>query len=191
MLSGAISLMGRSVILEFKGAYFQPTHGDFKAIYHKGGGFFGPELTVQLCKERRWYAFAAFDYFQKKGRSVGLCSPTKVELIPIDVGLKYFAPVRCDCVDLYVGLGLEAVNVRTRDCSPYVLQSLSKWGVGGIAKVGVYWYLPHNFVIDLFVDYSFVKTMKNRCCFSPRCGVQLVRANVSGVIAGIGLGYRF
>lgn len=184
------SLGARDVILEFKGAYFLPTDCTFKSIYHHGSALFGPELTVQLCEERPWYAFVSVDYFQKKGKSVGLCTPTKVELIPFAFGLKYFFPVCCDEVNFYLGLGFQAIDVRTKNCSTSVVQSLSQWGFGGIAKGGVYWFLPRNFVLDFFVDYSFVKTHPSNC-WCPNPGVAITRANVSGAIFGIGLGYNF
>jgi hypothetical protein len=183
----ACPLMGRNVLLEFKGAYFLPTSCDFKNIYRHGGALFGPELTVQLCECKDWYVFTSFDYFQKKGHSVGLCDPTTVTLIPVALGLKYFLPAFDDRVDFYGGLGFEAVNVRTKSCSDNVITKLSQWGFGGIAKVGAYYYLPHCFVIDFFIDYSFVRVGSNDC----NCGVQSVKANIGGAIFGVGIGYNF
>ncbi|MDR3550863.1 MAG: OmpW family outer membrane protein [Candidatus Babeliales bacterium] len=180
-------LAGRDLILEFKAAYFLPTDSDFKHIFHKGGALYGPELTVQLCSDENWYAFASFDYFQKKGNSVGLCDETSVKLIPLAFGLKYFMPA-ADSFDFYAGLGFQAMNARTKNCSDFVESKLSQWGFGGIAKAGAYYYLSHNFLIDIFVDYSFVKVGKNDCdCTS----VQSVKANVSGAIFGAALGYKF
>jgi len=184
-----VPVVAREVILEFKGAYFLPTDCTFKTIYPKGGALFGPELTVQLCNDRNWSAFASFDYFKTAGCSIGLCDATTVKLIPLALGLKYFVPVH-GCVDLYAGLGFEAINVRTINCSNFVVSPLSQWGFGGIAKVGAYYYLPHNFLIDIFIDYSFVNVGSNSCdC--PSIGVQSVKANVSGAIFGIALGYNF
>jgi hypothetical protein len=45
-----------------------------------------------------------------------------------------------------------------------------------------------DFVLDLFVDYSFVK-VNPFCCDLPN--VQPRKADLSGVIIGAGLGYRF
>lgn len=185
-----VPLMGRQTILEFKGAYFLPTHSPFKKIY-KGCALYGPELTVQICEDNDWYAFASVDYFRKKGHSLGLCNPTTVKLIPVAFGLKYFVPAYDDCIDLYAGLGFQAVNVRTKNCSPFVIQKESQWGIGGIAKIGAYYYLPCNFVLDIFVDYSFVRVGSNDCDCPISPFVQSVKANVSGAIFGLGLGYTF
>jgi outer membrane protein W len=181
-----IPICARDVILEFKAAYFLPTDSVFKQIYHNGSALCGPEVTFQLCNNKNWYGFASIDYFQKKGHSIGLCDFTKVSLLPFGVGLKYFVPILCDRADFYIGLGFQPVYVRTENCVECVSVKQSRWGFGGIGKVGTYWYLPRNFVIDLFVDYSFVKVgCKNSCQLTPR------KADVSGAIFGIGLGYRF
>jgi len=184
-------LFSRDVILEFKGAYFLPTHCDFRHIYHDGSGLYGAELTAQLCNNKYWYGFASIDYFRKKGHSLGLCSPTKVSLLPLAFGLKYFVPMLCECADFYLGLGFQPVHVSTTNCSKFVIEKQSRWGLGGIAKTGVYYYLPRNFLVDFFVDYSFVKVdCKNKC--HPRTGPVILRkANVSGAAFGVGVGYRF
>jgi opacity protein-like surface antigen len=184
------SILGRDVIIEFKGAYFLATGHNFKEIY-RDGALYGPELTVQLSDNNtcwsNFYGFASIDFLQKKGKSIGLCNPTKVRLIPLGFGLKYFYPLCSERVDLYVGLGFQPVHVQTKNDSPYVIENLSKWGFGGIAKAGAYIDLTCNFVLDLFINYSFVKTSKP--C-TPDTVVPLA-ANVSGVIFGGGLGYRF
>lgn len=184
-------LCARDVILEFKAAYFLPTDSVFKHIYHNGSALWGPELTVQLCENKNWYGFASIDYFQKHGRSLGLCDATKVSLLPLGVGLKYFVPVWCDRADFYLGLGFQPVYVRTKNCAELVSTKQSRWGFGGIAKAGTYWYLPCNFVIDLFVDYSFVKVGCKNSCTSSAGTVTSRKANVSGAIFGGGIGYRF
>lgn len=184
-----IPLCARDVILEFKAAYFLPTSSVFKQIYRHGGVLYGPELTVQLCDNKNWYGFASVDYFQKKGHSLGLSDATKVSLLPLGIGLKYFAPIVCDCADFYLGLGFQPVHVHTKNCSGSVVTKQSRWGFGGIAKAGAYWHLPHNFVLDFFIDYSFVKVGCKKSCQSSTTISR--KADVSGAIFGIGLGYCF
>lgn len=183
-----LPLVGRNIILEFKGAYFLSTDSMFKKIYGKGSALYGPELTVQLCENKNLCLFASVDYLQKEGHSLGLCNRTKIKMIPVALGLKYVEPV-FNHTDLYVGLGVEAVNVRTKNCSDFVIFEQSQWGIGGIAKAGAYYYLPCNFLLDFFIDYSFVKVGSNDCGCVP--GLQLAKANLSGAIFGIGLGYNF
>ena len=191
VLSAAfMELAAREIILEFKGAYYRATHCPFKQIFHKGGALFGPELTVQLSTCHNWYGFASVDYLSKKGTSIGLCNETKVHLVPLAFGLKYFMPIFFH--DFYVGLGFQPTHVKTFDCSPYVARHTSQWCFGGIAKFGTYIDLPcTHWVLDLFVDYSFVKTRCPKICLPSTGPVVPIKTNISGVIFGAGIGYCF
>lgn len=182
-------LVAWDIILEFKGAYFRSTDCRFKQIYNKGGALYGPEVTFQLCECKPWYGFASIDYLAKRGRSIGLCSSTKVRMLPLALGVKYLKPVRC--AELYAGLGFQAVNLRTSNCSPDVAIMTSKWGYGGIAKFGAYFDLCRDFVLDVFVDYSFVGVGKPQLCQPLFGSIFPLRANLNGVIFGVGFGYRF
>ncbi len=182
------TITAHDVLLEFKAAYFLPTNSCFKKIYPHGGALYGPEITFQFSEQHEnWYGFASVDYFSKKGHSIGLGTPTEVKLIPLAFGLKYFVPF---CYgDVYVGLGFEPVHVKTINCSPFVSPYTSQWAFGGIAKIGTYIDLPCNFILDLFIDYSFAKTHCNNTCQTLTVGSQ--EANVNGALFGAGLGYRF
>lgn len=180
-----LSIFSRDILVEFKGAGFVPTDCTVRDIYGHGAALFGPEATVQLCHNKRWYGFANIDFLTKRGHSIGLCEPTRMQLVPLAFGIKYFTPF---CYgDFYLGLGFQAANLITINCSNFVAQNTSKWGFGGIAKLGAYIDLPRCFFIDLFIDYSFVKIKCDRCSDS----VVLPKVNLSGVILGAGLGYRF
>jgi len=180
----------RDIILELKGAAFLSTSSHFRDIYHKAGGLGEVEVTFRLPCYTHWYGFASVGYTSENGRSIGFCSPTKVKLVPLAFGLKYVAPVCWG--DVYAGLGFQPVHVRTVNCSPYVAACTSQWGFGGVTKLGTFIDLPCNFLLDLFFDYSFVKTgcKKIRCKHTTGPVVPL-KANASGAILGIGLGYRF
>jgi hypothetical protein len=181
----------RDILVEFKGAYFKPTGKRFKHIY-KGGALYGPELTVQLseCSDH-WYGFLSVDYYSKKGYSIGLHNPTKVSLLPIGIGIKYFVP-SCwwNNTDFYVGLGFQPIRVHTHDFSPFVIPKITKWAFGGIAKAGAYINFSCNFFLDLFIDYSFARASSKQALALTGPVVPL-RSSVSGVIFGAGLGYRF
>jgi outer membrane protein W len=184
------ALQTRDFILEFKGAGFFPTDDCFKAIYGKSGALFGPEFTFQLCDNSCWYGFASIDFFKQCGKSIGLENPTEVRMVPLAVGLKYLFPFFCG--DFYLGLGFQPVRVKTINNSDFVASCTSQWGFGGIAKFGTYIDLRCNWVLDLFVDYSFVK-LDCFCNYCPNTTSTVVpiKADVSGAIVGVGLGYRF
>lgn len=185
-----VQILSRDVILEFKGAYFHGTSSRFKKIY-SGGALFGPELTVQFCDCSNWYGFLSVDYLSKNGHSIGLQSPTRVTLLPIGIGVKYFTQFTCwECADFYIGLGFQPLRVHTHDKSGFVIPKLTKWGMGGIVKTGAYIDLSGNFLLDIFVDYSFAR-VKNHETQAPTGPVIPLNASVNGVIFGAGLGYRF
>lgn len=185
-LCSPLLLAHNDVLLEFKGSAFLPISSCFKAIYGSAGALYGPELTVQLGDDNPLYAFASVEYFAKDGNSMGCCDATTAQIVPICFGLKYFFPFCAG--DFYVGIGLQAAHLKTTNCSPFVRYETSKWGVGGITKLGVFINLPYRLALDLFFDYSFVNVdCEPTCC--P--GVLARKANIGGAILGAGLAYRF
>jgi hypothetical protein len=172
------------VIIEGKGNAFITTNDTFNAIYGRATGGGGFEVTGGHWKNI--YGFMSVDAFHNSGNTQCFCTPTKVTFVEIGFGLKYFVPFRVG--DFYIGLGALPVWLQTKDCSPYVIQKQSNWGVGGIAKLGVYFDLPRSFVIDLFANYSFAK-VKGECC--PSIGTVPNVAHLNGMIFGAGIGYRF
>ena len=179
-------LHGRDAILEFKGAGFFPTNRIYKNIYGNGGTY-GLEGTLNLFCQNI-YGFASINFLQERGLSLCLRNDTKVNLIELGIGLKYLIPF---CYgDFYVGLGLQPVRVQTKDYSPFVRYKNTKWGCGGVAKLGAFFNVPCNFVVDVFIDYSFVKA-KFKCAQAPAGFVEPRKASLDAAIVGVGLGYRF
>lgn len=191
MLLGCGFVHARDVIFEFKTAYFRPTNNYFKQIYGNSGALFGPELSVQICDNNsNWYGFFSIDYLAKKGHSIGLCNKTRVSLLPIAIGVKYFTPSYCQKFDFYLGGGLQPTRVHTNDCSPYVPEKQTEWALGGIFKAGAYIPVYQCFMLDLFIGYSLVRV---GCKDSGCSGLFTIplKANVSGLLIGAGFGYRF
>ena len=179
-----ITVHAHDILLEVKAAYFLGTDRTFKNIYNNGGGIYGAELTGKMYNNL--YGFVSTDFLSKSGCTCNFNTQTQINIANIGLGLKYFVPF---CYgDFYLGLGILPTHVSTFDASPYVPFKSSKWGCGGIAKVGVYFDLPHNFLLDIFFDYSFVKIPFN-CCSALY--TQPHKADVSGCWFGAGFGYRF
>lgn len=179
--------LDRNVLVELKGAYVLPAAHTFRDIYHNAGSF-SAEVTGQLKNHRGcpWFGFASVGVIPLKGKSVGFCTETHATIVPLAAGLKYFFDYNPG--DLYVGLGVLGAHLKTKDDSSYVISPRSKWGVGGVAKIGFIFDLPRSLFIDLFSDYAFVKV---KFPHKFECGVQSHKANISHWSLGLGLGYRF
>lgn len=174
---------GTNVLLEAQAAYYRPTNHQFRDIY-SGSGIYGVELSVQSWKGL--YPWISGSAFTKSGHSLGLHNRTHITFVPIGVGLKYLWKV--NFVDLYLGAGALPTYLHIHNHSHCGLEKTSKWGCGGIAKVGVIFNLPKAFFIDTFVNYSYIKISNHRTSngyISPHS------ANLSGFSFGGGIGYRF
>lgn len=196
---------GKDVFLEFKGGAFIPTGCDFRSIYGSATFFVSPEFSWQVVDHANWYIFASAGYSEKEGSSKGLCTPTKVRLVPLAIGVKYFFQDLhadfCKNHKLYLGLGFQPVLLQTNNCSEFVEKTTSQWGFGGVAKLGYLLDLRKNFFLDFFADYSFVNVgCKKPCNSSNDCDsvcstnngyVTPLKANISGAILGMGIGYSF
>jgi len=187
VIFGSAQLVARDVIVEFKGAYFLPTNCMFKQAYHKGGVLWGPELTVQLCNKKNWYGFASVDYIKKDGRCLSVADSNTLRLVPLGLGVKYVKSVR-DWLEWYLGLGFQPEYVSIKSRRGCVTSKKTQWAFGGIAKAGTYMMLGEHFLLDLFVDYSFVWTKRSNF-YGPT--ITCCKANLSAAIFGAGLGYRF
>ena len=188
MLSSS-QLYSRDVLLEAKGAYFLPTNEHFTTIFG-GGGLYGGELTIQFANQSHWYGFVSVDYFGKSGCSECVPSPTSINLWIGAAGVKYFFPRVRDCVDFYLGLGVEPIYAKITNCSPFVQETQKQWTAGGIAKLGAYVRLPRNFILDFFVDYSAAQLRPTTDKHSTCC-VEPVNFYIGGFAFGGGLGYCF
>ncbi|MBX7067422.1 MAG: hypothetical protein K1X28_09340 [Parachlamydiales bacterium] len=172
------------VLIEATGAYFLPTNDIYKKIYSHGSGIYGLEMSVHAWQEL--YAWTSVSYFSKGGRSIGEGDKTELKLVPIGVGLKYFFPI--GCWDIYLSGGILASYLHLHDYSPFVIQSNSKWTVGGTGKIGVLWNLAQYFFIDAFSSYSYMKFD-----FDSTHGGKIVPhdVNLSGWSFGGAFGFRF
>ena len=140
-----------------------------------------------------WYGLHLWEsgsYFSKAGSSIGEKNKTRVTLVPLSGGLKYVISCSCtwSCVDFYVAGGVVGTYLQTTTNAPFVIDRVSKWGVGGTGKFGALWYVYNVLFIDFFADYTYMKMS-----FNNTRGGRLIRhnADVSGVSAGGGIGFYF
>ena len=171
----------RDILAEFKGAVFVPTNQTLKDLYNNCPEF-GVEVTGNLFD--RLYAFTSVDFLRKEGQTIALANSTQLSIVNLALGVKYFVPFSHG--DFYLGLGVEPTFLSTIDQFTAGIFKHTQWSCGGIAKSGVIIDIPNSFFIDLFFDYSFVKS--DSYSGSP---VQLNETHLDGCLFGIGIGYRF
>jgi hypothetical protein len=182
----AITQRSRSVLVEAKIGYFYPTDAKFRHIYSNGGGIYGFEVSCQAWKE--FYGWASGSYFTQTGRSQGEHHRTRITLVPLAAGLKYVIPFCEKRLDLYGDIGFVTTYFHTHDHSRYVIKSNSKWGTGGVWRIGCLGYVYDSLFIDVFADYTYTKIH-----FHNTDNGRVIRrtADISGFSWGAGIGYRF
>jgi hypothetical protein len=187
------------IMVEGKAAWFHPTDKKFRRIYDNGG-LYGGEITVPFCNGLA--LFGSVDYFSRKGHSINRCNlavdgskhrdRTRIRIIPVALGVKYFYSLPCFCeflnMDLYVGAGVQWNCLKIRDHSNFVKKHTSKCSVGGIYKIGSIIRLSCDWFLDLFVNYS------DNCAHFHRSkhrNIKRSNADLSAWIIGAGIGYNF
>jgi len=164
-------LQGKVVSLEVKGAYFQPTEKVFKEIYGNGQTY-GLELGIRI-----WGGLAVWasgDYFTATGKLTFTGEVTKIRIIPVCGGGKYY--FLSGRISPYVGLGVGYFAYKEE--SP--IGKVEKGNLGYIGKAGISFNISSGIIIDIQADYS-------HCQVKPA----EVKANLGGLQAGIGLGVVF
>lgn len=88
--------------LKVRGGVFIPQASLFRGIYGKALPLVEVELATRLWQHLELWG--NIDWTGKRGHSIGLCSPTKVNIVNFSIGLT--APFdMCDCFSLYLGVG--------------------------------------------------------------------------------------
>ncbi len=170
----------RDILLEIKGSLFVPTNHTFREIY-KNCGDFGVELTGRMLQHL--YAFASADFIAKHGSTTELASYSKINIVSLALGAKYFLPFTHG--DFYLGIGIQPTSVTIKNQIPSLLEQ-SAWVCGGVAKSGVIFNIAESFFTDVFFDYSFAQAT-----FISGSPLQINRSHLDGCVFGVGFGYRF
>lgn len=120
----------RNLLIEGKAGYFIPDDSLFQKIY-SSGGIYGAEISLQLC--HCFYGWFSASQFEKKGHSLGLESPTNLQMVPLGLGLKCLG---CWYKNIqgYFGLGVLGTYLNIHDEDPYVIPHVQRWAVGALLK---------------------------------------------------------
>lgn len=172
--------------IEFRANAFLPSSGRFRKIYSKSIREFQVETTKEIyCF---WAAWANVSWLSDNGQAINADDKTRVSIVPISFGLKYFLPITCH-LNAYFGLGLAYAFVDIKDninSKDEEKRRHSDGGFGGITKSGLRYSFDCMMFFDLFADYQF-----QRVRFSSKHCESNHTANLSGWKLGGGIGYLF
>lgn len=161
----------KDITVELKMSHFNPSHDAFKNIYGSGM-MYGGELNIGVWKN--FHLWFEGGFFSKRGKLTFTEEETKLEIVPVGIGIKY---VLADWkVNLYLGIGLN-YHIYREDTP---IGNIRKGKVGYIGKLGGLVKIAGGLIVDFFTDYSYCKTQPAD-----------YEVNIGGLKVGIGLGYRF
>jgi len=198
----------KGVAFTFKNGFFYPQECRLRKIFDRCGskGGYWPELALSYNFWKRMHVELSGSYFKRTGKILGSSERTEVSLPTLGLGLKYFfCGKECDCCcqgwcgrcSFFLGGGLRTFFYKEKNCSSYFLSCLKKTTVGGMINAGFRFRVYKGLFLDLFADYNF-KTLKPSCFCRQKDSEKMSCKpssfsclKLGGLVAGIGLGYRF
>lgn len=184
------------ILLEFRPSYFYPISKGIREAFHNGG--INYQITGQFpvyCGKNAWLqgmnVWAGVDYFSRDGRTSALNNKTRLRIVPLTLGLKFFFPAIGSVapVNFYIGSGMKYFFVYNYTDSDYVKRNIYAHGMGGVVETGFTTTVIEHLVFDVFASYSF-KTFQAPS-LSKYPAVEPTSMNISGVNIGGGIGYKF
>jgi len=180
-------LDGRCYV-EGKVSYYYPTDSTFRKIYDERI-FYGIEGAFRLIND--FYLFSSANLFTSSGHSIGDRDKTRICLIPIEIGVKYFFPFLKPNFKLYVGGSAVPCYLHVKNYSDFVQRKRENWIIGGSFKGGIHIYPWNNcsfnkFYFDIFLDYFLLE--KKYKDTKKTIGK---KANFNSLSVGGGFGRRF
>jgi len=181
--------------LEFRVSYFYPSSSFFRDLFPGKRNDFQVTGTTPLYYGNNQYLrginlWGAFDYFEKKGKSLGSPSSSiKFIMTPVTVGLKYFFPQLSTKVPLHFYFAGGAKYYFTDlhiESSP--LKDISRNGMGGVVEFGLALKIKELVIADLFSSYSIKRFS------APSFSNSAIRGDpftLNGFNFGGGLGFSF
>ncbi|MCH9617268.1 MAG: hypothetical protein SP4CHLAM5_07920 [Chlamydiia bacterium] len=172
-------------ILEFRAGYFF-----FTEAY--AGKIYGPGTVSLEVENNYWFLSWAsgwinFNFTWGSGSPPSTAVSTHMNISCLSGGAKAFLPIDTDQIyRLYLGAGLSAAIIMTKDETAYLPTNLVRFSPGIAVKSGLLICPYKRLAIDLFFDYYFLPTSR-----SIDLSFYQSLTDVGGFRAGLGLGYLF
>lgn len=200
------------ITAEARVAYYHPSSKKVRRIYGDGWADYQLEISKGFkgfgcmgCNgfgdDLEWRIWAGVSGFSRKGESYGYeHHHTRLELIPVNLGLKLFYPIFCNTKIFIGGAGCYSF-LRIHDNDHYVHEHVRKESWGGLVQTG----LTYNFscwgVVSIFADYFFQRFHFNHdthyssyyssTYFHDSRYIERHDLNLNGYKIGVGLGVTF
>lgn len=155
-----------------KVSYFSPEDQVFLDVYGRGVKF-GIEGGIEVV--RNLEVWVGVDYLHKTGKLTLTKEETKLQIIPISLGMRYEIPAN-NWLDIYLGAGIQDYLFKEKN----ILGTATENKIGIMAKGGGVIKLSRVLGIDVFVGYSFCSMKHGE-----------VEFKVGGLDAGAGLKFVF
>lgn len=168
-----------------------------------------------FCSDLEWSLWVGVSGFSRKGESFttsygsggsyfgsgssGFNDDTRLELIPINFGVKIFYPIFCN-TKFFIGGAASYSFLRIRDHSEYVHQHTRREEWGGLVQSGVTYTICDWLVVSAFFDYFFQTFDFHDTHYSSHYGsyyfyddrfIERNELDLSGYKVGVGLGLTF
>ena len=182
---------------ELRVAYYQPASHKVRRIY--GSGWADYQLEISKGIGCGWRAWAGISGLSKNGNSIGFHDSTKLQLIPLYMGLKYDYTL-CNNFQVFFGGAACYSFLNIRDRSDYVHAHIKKGAWGGVVQLGAKYHLADWAYVSLFADYffqefSFHSTNKSSYSgpvyYYENSHIGRSTLDMNGYKVGVGIGLSF
>lgn len=178
-----LSIYAANGTVQIRAGYYYPESNLMRKLYHSGGAEEEIEGAVEIYEDLS--LFLNGNFFVRSGHSVGLETPTSVQIYPLSLGLKYnfhITPI----VDLYLGAAPTYTWAIFHDKSPYVQEKVHTSACGVVGKTGALFFFNQRLFFDLFFDYYYTNLSGPHSS-----GTTSTSVNSGGFRTGLGCGVKF
>jgi outer membrane protein len=200
--------------VEGRVAYYHPSSRRVRRVY--GNGW--PDYQIEISKQCHGFSLYGFPWrwnidwriwggisgFSRKGESFGYHhNHTRLQLIPVSLGTKFFYPLTCN-MDIYLGGGLCLSFLHITDHSQFVHKHTRREEWGGLIQSGITYKVCDcfygNVIVSAFFDYFFQRfhfcdSREHSFCRSRRFHdtrfIERHDLKLNGYKVGVGLGMIF
>ena len=181
------------IAIEARVAYYHPSSNRVRRIYNNGWADYQLEISKGIFRD--WRIWTGVSGFSEKGRSIGFKDHTRLQLIPVYLGIKYFFPL-CNGFKIYAGGAACYSFLRIKDDSDYVHRHTHKNDWGGLIQSGVTYNFWNCAYISAFADYFFQEFKfhdsyrSSYSCYHSGY-IERNKLDMSGYKIGVGIGMTF